>query len=242
MELLLLPLAAVFAGAISITSPCCLPLIPGYVSYVSTLPGQEPDDPGARRVVIRASILFVVGFTIVFTVLGATASALGAVLLRNLPTFTRVAGFLIIAMGLSGLGLLRIPFLQREARLDLQRVRRGPGGALPLGMAFALGWTPCIGPVLAAILTLAASTGSVLGGAALLALYSLGLGLPFLAIGIGYHRLGRSVGFLRRHGLAIERAGAVLLVLVGVGYVTDTWSRLFIPLQAWFAQLGWPPV
>lgn len=240
MEIVTLPLLAVIAGALSITSPCCLPLLPGYVSYVSGLPGE--DNAARTSVAVRASLLFVVGFTIVFTVLGVTASIVGQVALRNLPLLMRFAGVVIIVMGLASLGVLRVPWLQRELRMDLSSIRRGPRGAVPLGMAFALGWTPCIGPVLAGILALAASTGSSVGGAALLALYSLGLGLPFIAIAAGYERMGRSLGFLKRHGRAIDVAGGVLLVAVGIGYVTDTWSRLFIPLQSWFAGLGWPPI
>lgn len=239
MEVLLLPLVAVVAGAISITSPCCLPLLPGYVSYVSSVPGEGQ---AARRVALKASILFVLGFTAVFTLLGLTASVVGQAALRNLPTLTRVSGILILAMGLSALGLFRLPWLQREMRFDLARVRRGPAGAVPLGMAFAFGWTPCIGPVLASILALAAASGSSLGGALLLVLYSLGLGIPFVLIGLGYQRLEGSVSFLRRHGRGIERASGLLLVLVGVGYVTGFWSRLFIPLQGWFARFGWPPI
>ncbi|HVT75898.1 MAG TPA: cytochrome c biogenesis protein CcdA [Acidimicrobiales bacterium] len=239
---MLLPFVAVFAGALSITSPCCLPLVPAYVSYISSLPVSGVGHDQARRVTVRASLLFVAGFTIIFTALGVTASVVGAVLLRNLPTLTRAAGVLIIVMGLSALGLFRIPWLQREMRFDMQRVRKGPFGALPLGMAFAAGWTPCIGPVLAAILTFAASSRSASAGAALLVLYSVGLGIPFVAIAVGYRRLEGSFRWLRRHGLAVERAGGLLLVMVGTGYITGAWARFFIPLQGWFARFGWPPV
>ena len=237
-----LPLLALFAGLVSITSPCCLPLVPGYVSYVSSLPVSELSAPAARRVALRASLLFVAGFTVVFTLLGATASVIGVVLLRNLTLLTRVAGVLILIMGLASLGLFRLRWLQRELRVDLARLPAGPAGAFPLGMAFALGWTPCIGPVLAAVLTLAASSQSGLAGALLLAIYSAGLGIPFLLIALGYQRLNGSLRFLRNHGRAIERLGGVLLVAVGVGYISGTWTRLFIPLQAWFARLGWPPI
>jgi len=242
VNFLALPILAVLAGALSITSPCCLPLVPAYVSYVSSLPVTGTTETQARTVTLRASLLFVAGFTIIFTALGATASVVGVVLLTNLAAVTWVAGVLIIAVGLAGLGLFRIPWLQREFRVDMRRVRRGPAGALPLGMAFAAGWTPCIGPVLAAILTVAASSRSAIAGAVLLALYSAGLGVPFVAIAVGYRRLGGSLGWLRRHGRAIQRAGGGLLVVVGVGYLTGTWTRPFIPMQSWFAQFGWPPL
>ena len=241
MSGLLLPFVAVVAGFVSITSPCCLPLLPGYVSYVSSLPSDDARR-GRRSVAVRAALLFVLGFTIVFTALGATASSLGVLLLANLQTLTRVAGVFIIVLGLTALGVLRLPFLQREFRADLGRLRSGPAGAVPLGMAFAFGWTPCIGPVLAGVLALAASGGSLAAGAALLALYSFGLGIPFVAIAAGYERLDRSIAFFRRHGRGIERVGGVFLVVVGVGYLTDTWARLFIPMQGWFAEFGWPPI
>jgi len=237
-----LPLLAVVAGLISITSPCCLPLIPSYVSYVSSLPVGELAEAEGRRLALESSLLFVAGFTIVFTALGLTASVIGTALLTNLALLTRVAGVFILFMGLAALGLFPRRWLQRELRLDLHRVPRGRAGALPLGMAFAAGWTPCIGPVLATILTLAASSGSVLAGGALLALYSIGLGIPFIAIAVGYHRLGRSLGWLRRHGRAIERAGGVVLVVVGLGYISGRWVQLFRPLQRWFAGFGWPPI
>jgi len=237
-----LPLLAVVAGLISITSPCCLPLIPSYVSYVSSLPVGEMAEAEGRRLALESSLLFVAGFTIVFTALGLTASVIGTVLLAHLALLTRVAGVFILFMGLAALGLFPRRWLQRELRLDLHRVPRGRAGALPLGMAFAAGWTPCIGPVLATILTLAASSGSVLAGGALLALYSVGLGIPFVAIALGYHRLGRSLGWLRRHGRAIERVGGVVLVVVGLGYISGRWVQLFRPLQRWFAGFGWPPI
>ena len=233
----LLPLAAVVAGILSITSPCCLPMVPAYVGYISTASDDE-DGTGA----LRSALLFVAGFTLVFVALGMTASRLGNVLLANLPVITRVAGVFIVALGLGALGVLRLPWLYREWRPGLAGRRRGPAGAVPMGMAFAFGWTPCIGPVLAGVLALAAGSGSVLVGGVLLALYSIGLGIPFVAIAVGYRRLAGTLAFLRRHGRAVERVGGVLLVGVGIGYVTDTWSRLFIPMQSWFAQWGWPPL
>lgn len=239
---LLLPLAAVVAGLLSITSPCALPLIPGYVSYVSALPVTAPVSGRSRGVVLRSSFLFVAGFSFVFTALGVTASALGVALIRQLPMVTRASGVLIIVTGLAALGVLRLPWLSRERRIDLARVRPGPLGAFPLGMAFAFGWTPCVGPVLATILAMAASSGSVITGGMLLLLYSLGLGVPFLLIAMGYERLSGSLAWFRRHGRSVERAGGVLMVAVGTAFITGAWDRIFLPAQTWFARYGWPPI
>lgn len=238
----LLPLVAVVAGLLSITSPCALPLIPGYISYVSALPVGAVTDQRSRGIALRSSLLFVAGFSAVFTALGVTASALGATLLRQLPLLTRVGGVLIIATGLAALGVLRLPWLAQERRLDLARVRPGPLGAFPLGMAFAFGWTPCVGPVLATILALAASSGSIVIGGLLLLLYSLGLGLPFILIALGYERLSTSVGWFRRHGRAVERAGGILMIAVGTAFLTGAWDRAFLPFQTWYARYGWPPI
>lgn len=238
----LLPLLAVVAGILSFTSPCALPLIPSYLSYVSGLPLSELDEGRATPLVLRSSIAFVAGFTVVFTALGASATLVGSLLLRNLPVILDVAGVFIIMLGLASAGLLRVPFLARERRFDLSRVPKGPKGAFPLGMAFAFGWTPCIGPVLATVLAVASATNTVLAGAVLLALYSLGLGLPFLALAVGFSRARTSLTWLRRRGRAIEMAGGVLLVAVGIMFVTGEWKSLFIPLQARFARLGWPPL
>ena len=239
---LALPLVAVVAGAISFSSPCCLPLVPGYLSYVSALPVSDLAEREARRVTLRASVLFVAGFTTVFTVLGMGASALGSVVLRNQDDIARGFGVVIVLLGLSTAGLLRVPALQRERRLDLGRIPRGPAWAFPMGMAFAAGWAPCIGPVLASILTTAAVGGTAAWGGVLLALYSMGLGLPFIALALGYHRLNGSLGWLRRHGRGVERMGGLLLVSVGVLFFTGRWQEMFRPLQRWFAEFGWPPI
>lgn len=237
-----MPLVALVAGVISFTSPCCLPLLPSYLSYISGLPVSELGERESRMLVLRSALLFVAGFTIVFTALGASFAFVGALVLRNLPTIIRVAGVGIILLGLVTVGALHAPWLARERRFDLGRLASGPRAAFPLGMAFAFGWAPCIGPVLATVLALAAATETVAWGATLLALYSIGLGIPFVLLAIGFQRARGSIGWLRRHGRAIETAGGILLILVGVLFVTGTWRAIFIPLQREFARLGWPPV
>ena len=242
MDSLLLPVFAIVAGIISFTSPCALPLVPSYLSYVSGLPVSELSDGQARRLVVRSTATFVAGFTAVFTALGASSTLFGSLLIRHLPTIMRVSGVVIIIFGLSMTGLFRIPILSRERRLDLTKISRGPLGAFPLGMAFAFGWTPCIGPILASILAVASTSHTMAWGAILLALYSLGLGVPFLVLALGIGRARRSLNFLSRHGRAIEIGGGLLLVAVGVLFLAGLWKGLFIPLQDRFARLGWPPV
>ena len=242
MEALLLPLLALVAGVVSFSSPCCLPLIPGYLSYISALPVSELGEAEARRVTLRASVLFVAGFTAVFTALGIGATLLGSALLRNQDVIVRWFGVFIIVLGLATMGLLRIPVLQRERRLDLARVPRGPAWAFPMGMAFAAGWAPCIGPILATILTTAAVAGTAWWGAILLVLYSAGLGIPFVLLALGFNRAQATMAWLRRNSRRIEVAGGLLLVGVGVMFVTGTWMPLFRPMQRWFAEFGWPPV
>ncbi len=238
----LLPLFSFVAGIISFTSPCALPLIPSYLSYISGLPLSELGQAQATPLVLRTSVAFVAGFTVVFITLGATSTLIGSLLLRHLPLILDVAGVFIIVLGLASTGFLRIPFLARERRIDLSRLPKGPKGAFPLGMAFAFGWTPCIGPVLATTLAVASTSRTVWLGAVLLALYSLGLGVPFLALAIGYSHARSSLSWLRRWGRTIEITGGVLLMAVGVLFVTGVWKTLFVPLQARFAQLGWPPL
>lgn len=239
----LAPFALAFvAGIVSFTSPCCLPLMPGFVSYVSGVAGGGSTITLVRSRTMLAAALFVSGFATTFTLMGAAASRLGALILYHRLVLGRVAGIFVIVMGLATMGLLHLPFLYRERRFDLTRIRPGPAGAMPLGMAFAIGWTPCIGPVLGAILTAAATVESAWRGAALLFVYSLGLGIPFLLLAFGVARTGRLFRWLRRHGRAIELAGGGVLVLMGVLMITGQWVQLFAPLLRLFSRSGWPPV
>lgn len=171
------------AGMLSFTSPCCLPLLPGYLGFVSGLTTEEAETTSRKRTLLGA-VLFVIGFAIVFTSLGASASVLGNFLLRNRIWLWKVSGVFLLVMGT--LIVLRggLPFLNREVRTDMGKMQRGPVGALPLGMAFAFGWTPCVGPVLAGLLTYAGASGSLAKGAGLLFVYSLGLGVPLHRIGL----------------------------------------------------------
>jgi cytochrome c-type biogenesis protein len=242
METVLLPLLALGAGVISFSSPCALPLVPGYLSYVSALPVSELGRREARAVTLRASLLFVAGFTTVFTILGVVTALAGGVLLRNKPVILQVAGVGIIVMGLATLGVIRLPFLNRERRMDLARVSRGPAAAFPFGMAFAFGWVPCVGPVLGTIITTAAATRTAAWGAVLLLLYSVGLGLPFIGLALAFDRARGSLDWLRRNGRRIELVGGVLMVAVGALFVSGRWEELFQPLQRVFTRLEWPPV
>lgn len=239
---MILPLVALGAGVISFSSPCCLPLIPGYLSYVSALPVSELGEREARAVTLRAAILFVAGFTLVFTALGVSFALVGSVLVGNKPVILQIAGLGIIVMGLATIGVLRLPFLYRERRFDLTKVPRGPAAAFPFGMAFAFGWVPCLGPVLTTIYAAAAASETAAWGAFLLVLYSLGLGLPFIALALGFNRMRGSLEWLRRNTRRVEVTGGVMMVGLGGLFVTGRWETFFTPLQTWFARLGWPPI
>ncbi len=234
-NLLLAVLVAVAAGFVSFASPCVLPLVPGYLSYMSGISGQAVDGSGENqggtgRVVLAAS-LFVLGFSIVFVALGAALGALTSWLLVNREGITRLAGVLVILLGLFMIGVVRLPWLQQERRMRLDRVPAGIAGALPLGMVFGLGWTPCIGPTLGAVLSLAAVTGGAGRGAGLLLAYSVGLGLPFLVAALGFRTALARFSGLRRHVRVFEIAGGVLLVVIGLLLVTGAWSQFLIWLQ-----------
>ncbi|GLK56330.1 cytochrome c-type biogenesis protein [Methylopila capsulata] len=215
--------AAFAAGAISFLSPCVLPLVPPYLCFLAgtTLDKLTADDApkAATGRALAAAVLFVAGFSTVFVALGATASLLGRLLLQNAPLLATIAGVAIIVMGLHFLGLFRIPFLMRDTRLEVQKPV-GLWGAYVMGLAFAFGWTPCIGPVLAAILSVAASETTVAAGAGLLGVYALGLGVPFLIAALAMKPF---VGFLRRfrsHLGTVEKVMGGLLVLTGIAFLT----------------------
>lgn len=226
---------------LSFTSPCCLPLLPGYLGFVSGLTTEEAETTSRKRTLLGA-VLFVIGFAIVFTSLGASASVLGNFLLRNRIWLWKVSGVFLLVMGT--LIVLRggLPFLNREVRTDMGKMQRGPVGALPLGMAFAFGWTPCVGPVLAGLLTYAGASGSLAKGAGLLFVYSLGLGVPFIASAFFYGKASLSFRWLRRHGATVSRAGGVVLAVMGVLLITGGWTSLFAPILRWYSRLGWPPI
>jgi cytochrome c-type biogenesis protein len=218
--------AAAFAGLLSFLSPCVLPLVPPYLSYLAgtTLERMTAgDSPDVNRRAIMAAGLFVLGFSTVFVALGATASALGQVVRQHLDVLGSLAGIVIIVMGLHFLGLFRLAFLYREARASVAKPA-GLWGAYVMGLAFAFGWTPCIGPILAAILAIAGSENSVGRGAVLLAVYSAGLGLPFLAAALAMKPF---VCFLKRMRSSygyVEKTLGALMVLTGIAFLTGSIS------------------
>jgi cytochrome c-type biogenesis protein len=233
--------AALFAGVISFLSPCVLPLVPPYLVYLAgtsleRLAGAEPP-PRVRRETILAALLFVAGFTTVFVALGAGASAVGAVLRFYSSELAMVAGVFIIIMGLHFLGITPIGLLSRQARLDVQKPV-GLWGAYVMGLAFAFGWTPCIGPILAAILAVAASEQTVAKGAGLLAVYSLGLGIPFMLAAFAIEPFAAFLTRFRRHLAMVERVMGGLLVLTGIAFLTGFVSQASFWLLELFPSLG----
>ena len=260
---------AAFVGLISFASPCCLPLVPGYISYIAGLAGADAVADGGpsgaatstvplrpagtdtaadvagtigvrslasgRRRLLLGSLLFVAGFSAVFISFGALFGGLGRLLLEWAPLLTRVAGVATIAMGLAFLGAL--PWLQRERRLH-HRPGGGLAGAPILGVVFGLGWTPCLGPTLAAVNTLAYAEASAVRGAVLGLGYCLGLGIPFIAIALGARRALRLSAWARRHARTVMRIGGSMLLLLGVLLLTGLWEELMIWLRAWLAATG----
>jgi len=224
---LALPIAFT-AGVVAFLSPCVLPLAPGYLSYVTGLTGAELAGTRRRGTVLAGSLLFVLGFSVVFISYGVLFGGVGSTLLRYTEVISRVLGVFVIALGLTFMGV--IPGLQREFRIH-RLPRWGVAGAPVLGVLFGLGWTPCIGPTLAAVQTLAFTEASALRGAVLSFAYCLGLGLPFVVLAVAFSRLAGAVSFLRRHSLVIMRVGGVLLVAVGVLLVTGLWNDLTVWLR-----------
>jgi cytochrome c-type biogenesis protein len=248
---------AALVGLISFASPCVLPLVPGYLSYVTGLVGTgtpattpaaadgagrtatavrtETDERSPRGRMLAGALLFVLGFTLVFVAFGAAFGGLGRLLLEWSDVLNRVFGVVTIVLGLAFLGWL--PFLQRTARISARPVA-GLAGAPLLGIVFGLGWTPCLGPTLAAVNSLAYAEATAGRGAFLGVAYCLGLGIPFVLVALGARWAMGATSFLRRHARTVTRVGGAVLVVVGVLLVTGLWTDMMQWLRAWLASSG----
>lgn len=233
---LAIPLA-MLAGLVSFVSPCILPLVPGYLGFIGGAAGAAPAGPSTssgtrtetRRRMLMGVLLFIAGFTVVFVGITALSGTVGVFLLEWSPLITRILGVVVIAMGLVFLGFFG--FAQREMRMQMSSTT-GLIGAPLLGVALGLGWAPCMGPTLTAIVALSFNTGAP-GRAALLGVaYSLGLGIPFLLVALGFGWATKAVGFLRRHIRAINIAGGILLIVLGVLMLTGVWTEIMSRLTA----------
>jgi cytochrome c-type biogenesis protein len=233
--------AALVAGMLSFLSPCVLPLVPPYLVYLTGSSLERFADaetkPRVLRETLAAALLFVLGFSTIFVALGASASAIGAVVRAYSNELAILAGIAIIVMGLHFLGLTPIAWLMREKRFALAKPV-GLWGAYLMGLAFALGWTPCIGPILAAILAVAASEQTVAKGAGLLAVYSLGLGVPFVAAALAVEPFAAFLSRFRAHLGLVEKAMGGLLVLTGIAFLTGTVGQASYWLLDTFPMLG----
>jgi cytochrome c-type biogenesis protein len=233
--------AALFAGVLSFLSPCVLPLVPPYLVYlagtsIERLADNEPE-PMVRGDAVLAAVLFVAGFSTVFVAFGASASAIGGLLRAWWNVLSIVAGAAIILMGLHFLGLTRFAVLMFEKRVPMSRPV-GLWGAYVMGLAFAFGWTPCIGPALGTILTVAASKETVTQGAELLAVYSAGLGIPFIVAALAVEPVTAFLARFKRHMEIIEKAMGGLLVLTGIAFLSGFVSEASSYLLEWFPALG----
>lgn len=215
--------AAAVAGLVSFLSPCVLPLVPGYISFVSGISLQELQTAGARQIrrAVLGALWFVLGFSTIFILLGASATVLGQLLLQRLALFKRIAGLIIVLFGIHLIGIIRLPFLNYDRHLQVRQRPLTWVGAYGVGAAFGFGWTPCIGPILASILAVASVQETIGQGMWLLAVYSAGLGLPFLLTGAAVGAALRLFGRAKQYLHWVEVASGVLLVVIGLLVLTD---------------------
>ena len=248
--LLVAAAVAALVGLISFASPCVLPLVPGYLAYVSGLvgtgaPAEEPGSGGTATAVrtavsprtrmVLGAVLFVLGFTAVFVAFGTAFGGLGRLLLEHADLLNRIFGVVTIVVGLGFLGWL--PLLQRTKRLSA-RPAAGLAGAPLLGIVFGLGWTPCLGPTLSAVYSLAFTEATATRGALLGVAYCLGLGIPFVLVALGARWAMGATSFLRRHARTVTRVGGAVLVVVGLLLVTGAWTEIMQWLRSWLAATG----
>lgn len=231
------------AGLLSFLSPCVLPLVPPYLCFLGgvtldQVAQKDEVDPRLMRRVFSAALAFVFGFSTVFILLGATASALGQLVADHLDLLSKLAGVVIIILGIHFIGIVKIPLLYREARFHSEQKPAGLVGAYIIGLAFAFGWTPCVGPVLAAILMVAGSATDVAYGTSLLATYSAGLGIPFLLAALAVKPFMGFMSRFRRHMQTLERIIGVLLVLTGVMFLSGSMADVAFWLLETFPALG----
>jgi cytochrome c-type biogenesis protein len=233
-------LTAFFFGLLSFISPCVLPIIPGYISFISghTLDDIKGDNKSAARSVMLNSLVFIAGFTVIFVLMGAAATSIGQVLNDNLNLISKIAGFIIIIFGLHMIGIFKIGFLNYEKRFHLQEKKLGILGSFAVGAAFAFGWTPCIGPVLAGILAIASQQETVMQGIILLFVYSLGLGIPFFLTAVSINKFFTLFNRIKKHFHTIEVVGGVMLIAVGILMMTNYLTIIASYLSRWFPFLN----
>lgn len=232
-------LVALIAGVLSFVSPCVLPVVPPYLAYMAGIGmGDMAGEARARRTALQAALFFVMGLSTVFLLLGIAASAFGRLILQYQGTLATLSGIVVMVFGAHFVGAIRLPFLEREARLDAGDRGGSAFGAYVLGLAFAFGWTPCIGPQLGMILSLAAQDASLTRGAALLGVYALGLGIPFLLVAAFFPRLKGAMAFLKRHMGRIEKIMGLLLWTIGLLMLTGGFSALSYWLLETFPVLA----
>jgi cytochrome c-type biogenesis protein len=230
-------IAALLAGIVSFLSPCVLPLVPGYLSAVTGVSVDDLDDAGWRRVMVP-SLIFVASFSFIFILLGLTATRIGSALSEHREVLDKVAAAFIIAMGVLFVASFFVVRLNREWHPHGLIERAGKGGPMIAGAAFAIAWTPCIGPTLGAILSAASTTGSAARGALLLAVYSAGLAIPFLLTAVAFNRMTGAFDVVKRHYGALMAIGGLILIAMGVLMWTGELFRLNIEIQRWMSELG----